>query len=335
MQSTKQLLTSLSVMMFLFILCLFFQATAVAADSPAVDQQQTVASGQGEKLEGESTPPIDYADPDTYITFAQIAKEWIIANLPHMIVALVIFVVGRMLTNWITGMARKAFHKADVEPTLSRFLCKLLYYTLMVGVLIAVAGELGIQTTSFLAIIGAAGLAVGLALKDSLSNFASGVMLILFRPFKVGDLVTVAGVTGKVFQVDIFSTVILTGDNQRQIIPNATITSGVITNINAEKTRRVDLIIGIGYDDNIPLAKSTLEGLMEQDSRILTEPAAAVTVANLGASSVDLAVRPWVKTEDYWAVRGELIEAIKLSFDAKGISFPYPQQDVHIFQEEK
>ena len=332
MQSTKQLLTSLSMIIFLFVLWAL-PAGVIAAESPAAGQQPATASSQGEKPQGETAPSIDYADPDTYITFAQIAKEWLMGNLPHMIVALVIFVVGRMLTNWITGMASKAFNKADVEPTLSRFLCKVLYYTLMVGVLIAAAGELGIQTTSFLAIIGAAGLAVGLALKDSLSNFASGVMLILFRPFKVGDLVTAAGVTGKVFQVDIFSTIILTADNQRQIIPNATITSNVITNINAEETRRIDLIIGIGYDDNIPLAKSTLEELIKDDTRILAEPAAAITVSNLGASSVDLAVRPWVKTEDYWGVRGDLTEAIKLSFDAKGISFPYPQQDVHLFHE--
>lgn len=327
MKSNKQFVTSLSTILLLSVLWVL-PGGVIAAEAPAA------ASSQGEQLQGEPVPPIDYADPDTYITFVNIAKEWIIANLPHMIVALVIFVVGRILSNWITGMARKAFVKADVEPTLRRFLCKILYYTLMVGVLIAAAGELGIQTTSFLAIIGAAGLAVGLALKDSLSNFASGVMLILFRPFKVGDSVTVAGVTGIVFQVDIFSTVVLTTDNQRQIIPNATITSGVITNINAEKTRRIDLMIGIGYDDNIPLAKSILEELMAADTRILTEPAAAVTVADLGASSVDLAVRPWVNTEDYWAVRGDLIEAIKGTFDAKGISFPYPQQDVHVYKEE-
>ena len=332
MQSTKQLFTSLSTIIFLFVL--WGVPPAVVAVELSADQQSAVASGQGGKPQEGSAPPIDYADPDTYITFAQIAQDWLMANLPHMIVALVIFVVGRMITNWITKMARTAFKRADVEPTLRRFLCKIIYYTLMVVVLIAVAGELGIQTTSFLAIIGAAGLAVGLALKDSLSNFASGVMLILFRPFKVGDLVTVAGITGKVFQVDIFSTVILTADNQRQIIPNATITSNVITNINAEETRRVDLVIGIGYDDNIPLAKSTLEELMQHDTRILAEPAATVSVANLGASSVDLAVRPWVKTDDYWGVRGDLIEAIKLRFDAKGISFPYPQQDVHIYKTE-
>ena len=222
--------------------------------------------------------------------------------------------------------------KAGVEPTLRRFLCKIIYYILLTGVIMAAAGELGIKTTSFLAIIGAAGLAIGLALKDSLSNFASGVMLILFRPFKVGDVITAAGITGTVSQVDIFSTVIYTGDNRKQIIPNSIITASVITNINAEETRRIDLVVGIGYDDDIKLAKTTLEDLMATDSRILTDPAAGVAVVELGASSVDLNVRPWVKTEDYWKVRNDLTEAIKVTFDEKGISFPYPQQDVHMFQ---
>lgn len=299
--------------------------SSFAADATAVAEQ---ATEQVAKV----VPPVDYVSPDTYIKILNMAKDWILANLPHLIIALLVFVIGRMIVNWITAMAQRAFRKADIEPTLRRFLCKIIYYILLTGVIIAAAGELGIQTTSFLAIVGAAGLAIGLALKDSLSNFASGVMLILFRPFKVGDLVTAGGITGTVFQVDIFSTVIHTVDNQRQIIPNATITSAVITNINAEETRRIDLVVGIGYDDDIKLAKTTLEDLMAADSRILTDPAPGVAVAELGASSVDLNVRPWVKTEDYWAVRGDLTEAIKVTFDEKGISFPYPQQDVHMFQ---
>ncbi len=246
--------------------------------------------------------------------------------------ALVVFIVGGMLAKWATAMARRGFRRANVETTLRRFLCKIIYYALMVVVLIAAAGELGIQTSSFLTIVGAAGLAIGLALKDSLSNFASGVMLILFHPFKVGDFVTAGGVTGTVQQIDIFSTVIHTPDNQKQIIPNAGITAGVITNVNAEPTRRIDLVIGIGYDDDIRLAKTILEGLAKADIRVLSDPAPTIGVAELGDSSVNLNMRPWVKTEDYWAVRADLTEAIKLSFDEKGISFPFPQQDVHMFQ---
>ena len=305
-----------SFVVFLFSLCLF-SWSAFAAETDA------------------TAPPVDFADPDTYVDFMAMAKDWLLLNLPHLIVALVVFVIGRMLASWITGIAKKAFRKADVEPTLRRFLCKIIYYILLTGVFIAAASELGIETTSFLAIVGAAGLAIGLALKDSLSNFASGVMLILFRPFKVGDLVTAGGITGTVFQVDIFSTVIHTADNQKQIIPNAAITASVITNINAEENRRIDLVVGIGYDDDIRLAKTTLEELMVADSRILKDPAPGVAVADLGASSVDLNVRPWVKTADYWSVRRDLIEAIKITFDEKGISFPYPQQDVHMYQAEE
>ncbi len=273
------------------------------------------------------------ANPDTYTHYLQVAKDWLTANGPSVIIAVVIFVVGRWLAMWITAQARHAFRRAGVETTLRLFLGKLIYYALLTCVVIAAAGQLGIETTSFLTIVGAAGLAIGLALKDSLSNFASGVMLILFRPFKVGDVVTVGGVTGKVYQIDVFSTVVLTADNQKIIVPNSSITSGVITNINAEPKRRIDLVVGIGYDDDIRLAKETLEGLIKADSRILSDPAPVVAVSELADSSVNLIVRPWVRTEEYWNVRLDLTEAIKLAFDEKGISFPYPQQDVHMYQE--
>ncbi len=282
---------------------------------------------------------IDLADaqevlnPATYLHYLKIGEDWLLAHGPGILVALILLVVGRWLAMWFAALARKAMHRGGVEETLSRFLAKLIYYALLAAVVIAAADQVGINTTSFLAIMGAAGLAVGLALKDSLANFASGVMLILFRPFKVGDAVTAGGVTGKVQQVDIFSTIILTPDNQRFIVPNSGITSDVITNINAEPTRRIDLVVGIGYDDDIRQAKETLEELVRSDKRILDDPAPAIAVAELGASSVDLIVRPWVKTEDYWDVRLELTEQIKLTFDEKGISFPYPQQDVHMYQQ--
>ncbi|MCK5069130.1 MAG: mechanosensitive ion channel, partial [Desulfocapsa sp.] len=278
-----------------------------------------VESADVEKVEKQTLKvpelPGDVTDIDTYIKIVQMLQDWAMTNGPHLLMALVVFIVGRWLARWISKLADKAFKKASVESTLRRFLCKLIYYILFTGVIIAAAGELGIQTTSFLAIVGAAGLAIGLALKDSLANFASGVMLILFRPFVVDDVVTAGGVTGKVEQIDIFSTIILTPDNQKIIVPNSAITAGVIININAEETRRIDMIVGIGYDDDIRLAKTTLEDLVKADSRILTDPAPTIAVAELGASSVDLIVRPWVKTAEYWDVRLDLTESIKLTFD--------------------
>lgn len=277
-----------------------------------------------------------YAAADTTadkgMQYLQVAKDWLIANGPGVLVAIAILVIGRWLAMWITAFGRKAMSRGGVEDTLSRFLGKLIYYVLLTAVVIAAADQMGIKTTSFLAILGAAGLAVGLALKDSLSNFASGVMLILFRPFVVGDYVTAGGVSGTVQQIDIFSTILLTVDNQKIIVPNAGITSGVITNVNAQPTRRVDLTVAIGYDDDIRKAKSTLEDLIRADKRILADPAPTVAVSELADSSVNLIVRPWVQTADYWGVRLELTEKIKLTFDEQGISFPYPQQDVHMYQ---
>ncbi|MEC4677190.1 MAG: mechanosensitive ion channel domain-containing protein, partial [Nitrospirota bacterium] len=194
--------------------------------------------------------------------------------------------------------------------------------------------QLGINTTSFLTIIGAAGLAIALALKDSLSNFASGVMLVLFRPFREGDVVTAAGMTGKVTNIAIFNTTLTTGDNQLVIVPNSAITANVITNVTANSTRRIDLVIGIGYNDDIAKAKKIIMRLIEADSRILKDPAPGIALAELADSSVNFNVRPWVKKEDYWAVRSDLMEQIKITFDEEGISIPYPQQDVHLFPEQ-
>ena len=190
---------------------------------------------------------------------------------------------------------------------------------------------MGIKTTSFLAILGAAGLAVGLALKDSLSNFASGVMLILFHPFKVGDAVTAAGISGTVVRIDIFNSVIHTWDNQKVIIPNSMITSDIITNINANPTRRIDLTIGIGYDDDVGEAKAVLEQLVQAEQRILADPAPTVALAEFGDSSINLVARPWVRTEEYWSVRFDLMEKIKRAFDERNITIPYPQRDVHLY----
>jgi len=202
----------------------------------------------------------------------------------------------------------------------------------MVFVIIAAIGAVGVQTTSLIAIVGAAGLAVGLALQGSLSNFASGVLIVLFRPYKVGDFVEAAGIAGAVVEVQILTTILKTGDNKQVIVPNSQIMGSIITNYSANDTRRVDLVIGVSYDDDLDKTRKTLEELVAADDRILDDPAVTIAVSALADSSVNFVVRPWVKTADYWGVLFDLTEAIKKRFDEEGISFPYPQQDVHLYQ---
>ncbi len=245
--------------------------------------------------------------------------------------ALLVFIIGKWLAGRIANVVAKVLENQKVDITLTKFLRNIIYYAILVAVLVAAAGQLGVNTASFLTIVGAAGLAIGLALKDSLSNFSSGVMLILFRPYRIGDVVTVGGETGKVEEVSIFNTILNTPDNQRKIIPNGSISNSTITNITANPTRRVDLVVGIGYDDDIKKAKDTLEMLVNEEERVLKNPATTIAVSELADSSVNLVVRPWVKTADYWDVFFALTEKIKVTFDQEGISFPYPQQDVHMF----
>lgn len=251
-----------------------------------------------------------------------------------ILTALIIFLVGKWLARKITNLCLKLMSAKGVDETLTRFLENIIYYILLVVVLITAAGQLGIETTSFIAVLGAASLAIGLALKDSLANFSSGVMLILFRPFSVGDVVNAGGETGKVESITVFNTIMNTPDNQRKIIPNGSILGSAITNVTANPTRRVDLVIGIGYDDDIKKAKETLESIVAGQVGVLKDPAPTIAVSELGDSAVNLVVRPWVKTDDYWTVYFELIEKIKLTFDEEGISFPYPQQDVHLYKQD-
>jgi len=259
---------------------------------------------------------------------------WFTTYSIKIVAAILIFIIGKWLCRRITNLLTKIMEKNNIDVTLVKFLGSIVYYTLFIVVMIAVAEQLGINTTSFLTIIGAAGLAIGLALKDSLSNLASGVMLIMFRPIKIGDFVDVGGVTGTVQSIDIFNTTIHSPDNQKHIVPNASITSDVITNVTANDTRRVDLVIGIGYDDDIARAKDILEAIIKKEERVLENPATNIAVSELGDSSVNFVVRPWVKTSDYWDVYFALTEEIKITFDKEGISIPYPQQDVHLFSEQ-
>ena len=232
----------------------------------------------------------------------------------------------------ITKLIQKALSRSGTDTMLVKFLGNIAYGILLVAVVLAAVDSLGVNVTSLMAILGAAGLAVGLALKDSLSNFASGVMIIIFRPFNIGDFITAGGSSGVVDEIGLFATLMHTGDNQRIIVPNSAILSGTIVNTSALSTRRIDLVIGIGYDDNIGKARDIIMGILEADERILKDPAAGVAVAELADSSINLNVRPWVNAVDYWTVRPDLLENIKVQLDSAGISIPYPQQDVHMHE---
>lgn len=260
---------------------------------------------------------------------------WLSAYSLNIIGAILIFIVGKWLSRRIANLLSKLLQKNNVDQTLVNFLSNLTYYSLIVLVVVAAAGRLGINTTSFLTIIGAAGLAVGLALKDSLANFAAGVMLVLFRPFAIGDVVSTAGITAKVESINIFNTHFCSPDNQLIIVPNGKIINDIITNINIKATRRIDLVVGISYSDDMAKTREILAGLAKEDSRVLADPAPTIAVAELADSSVNLVFRPWVKTADYWDVRFDLTEKIKNALDEAGISIPFPQQDVHLFVEKE
>ena len=248
----------------------------------------------------------------------------------NIVSAAAVFIIGRIIAKLILKGGQRVMQKMNLDAALTSFLGSILYAVLYIVVIIAALEQLGVNTTSVLAVFAAAGLAVGLALKDSLSNFSAGVMLIIFRPFKLGDFLEAAGVAGVVKSIQIFNTVIHTGDNREIIVPNSQIYGGTIINYSTCAERRIDLVIGIGYSDDINKAKEILAEIVNAHPLILKEPAPGIAVAALGESSVDLNVRPWVKSGDYWGVRAELLEAIKNEFDSKGISIPFPQRDIHV-----
>jgi small conductance mechanosensitive channel len=249
-----------------------------------------------------------------------------------LITAIIILVVGRWVVGLISRSIRRLMVKRESEPALISFIGSLVRILLMAFVVIAALGQLGIQTTSLVAILGAAGLAIGLALQGSLANFAAGVLMLIFKPFKVGDYITAGGESGTVEEIRIFTTHLKSPDNRAIIIPNAQITSGSITNFSAKDTRRVDLVFGIGYDDDIKKAKDVISDILAKDERVLKDPAPTIALSELADSSVNFVVRPWVKSADYWAVFFDVNEAVKLRFDAEGIGIPFPQRDVHLYQ---
>jgi len=249
-----------------------------------------------------------------------------------LLAAIVVLVLGRWVAILLRNFIEKSMRRTNVDETLISFTANLAYIALFAFVIIAALAQLGIQTTSFIAVLGAAGLAIGLALQGSLANFAAGVLMLLFRPFKVNDYIEGGGTAGTVKEIEIFNTILLTPDNKTVIVPNAKMTSDKIVNYAKQGTRRVDMVFGIAYDSDIDKAKQILWDLLKNDSRILPDPEPMVVVLELADSSVKIACRPWVNAGDYWSFYFEMTEAVKKQFDASGISIPFPQRDVHLYQ---
>ncbi|MFW5498926.1 MULTISPECIES: mechanosensitive ion channel family protein [unclassified Maridesulfovibrio] len=277
---------------------------------------------------------IDLMNPDSVSKFAEDAIAFVSVHGLRILVAILVLLVGRMISRQVSNVVKRMMLKAKVDDILTSFIATIVYYALLSAFVVAALGQAGINVTSFLAVLGAAGLAIGLALKDTLANFAAGVMLILLRMFKKGDYVTIAGTSGTVQELSAFYTELSTPDNQRVVVPNSSILGSVIVNTSAHKTRRIDLIIGISYEDDIEKAKSIIKSILEAEGRLLKTPEPLIAVGNLGDSSVDIFVRPWVGTGDYWPTKYALLEKIKISLDEAGISIPYPQSDVYLHKVE-
>ena len=267
----------------------------------------------------------------TFINDANIV-ELLITGTINLVVALLIFIVGKWIARAVQNALEKVLKKRDIDAVLVDFLGNIAFVLVIVIAVVAAFDTLGIPATSFLAIIGAAGLAIGLALKDSLSNFASGVMLVLFRPFTKGDFIEAGGMTGTVDEIRLVSTTLTTPDNKLITVPNSMMYSNAIINYSAKETRRLDMVFGVGYDDDLKVAAEVLKKTCADHPKVLGEPATNVFISNLGDSSVDFGVRPWVKSEDYWGVRAEILETAKVALEAAGCNIPYPQTDVHLHQ---
>lgn len=265
----------------------------------------------------------------------ELVTEYALEYGLSIITALLVFIVGKWLCGVVMGFVKALMVKSKVEETLVEFLSNIVYWLLYLVVVIAALGQLGVETGSFIAIVGAAGLAVGLALQGSLANFASGVMIIIFRPFKVGDFVEAGGVAGVIKEIQIFNTVLTSPDNKVIFAPNASITGGSITNFSANDTRRVDLTFGVSYDDNLDDVKKMIEEVVSADERVLKDPEVTIAVGELADNSVNFVIRPWAKTADYWGVYFDLTEQLKKESDKRGFSIPFPQRDVHLYNESK
>ncbi len=260
---------------------------------------------------------------------------WLVDNGVKVLLALLIFVIGKWIAGAIRNGVKKALSKREVDPALVSFGSSILYYIVMIAVIIAAIQQVGVQTTSLVAIVGAAGLAVGLALQGSLANFASGVLIIMFRPFRIGDVISAAGEIGVVKEISVLTTILASPDNKKIIVPNSAIMAGSITNITAHDTRRVDMTVGVSYSDDLDKVQEIILDVLNADSRVLKDPAPQVVVAELADSSVNFNVRPWAATSDYWGVFFDFHKTIKQRLDKEGVSIPFPQQDVYMHQIEQ
>lgn len=274
----------------------------------------------------------DILDPDKASEYLGIATEFAIQYGLKLLAAIAIFIIGKMVANWVKKLVTRIMSKAGLDQIIIGFTSSIAYITMMAFVIIAVLGQLGIHTTSFIAILGAAGLAIGLALQGSLANFAAGFLMIIFRPFKVGDVIEAAGVTGKVNAIHIFTTTLTTPDNKTIIIPNAKLGGDNIINYSTQETRRVDLTVGVAYDADLKEVRNILEDIVSKDSRVLSDPEHQIAVSELADNSVNFVFRMWVKSADYWDVFFETNELIKTRFDDAGIGIPFPQRDVHLYE---
>jgi small conductance mechanosensitive channel len=260
----------------------------------------------------------------------QLVDTYLIPWSINIALAFLVFIVGRVVSKLLLALLRRVLQRSEMDDMLVQFVSSIANALLFLVVIVAALDQLGVDTTSLVAVMGAAGLAIGLSLKDSLSNFAAGVMLLVFRPIDNGDFVEAAGISGIVESIGIFTTTLRTPDNKEVIVPNSAIYQDSITNYSARDTRRVDMVFGIGYDDDIDEARAILEAILAEDKRVLETPASVVALNELADSSVNFIVRPWVKSTDYWDVKFHVTEQVKKRFDAKGIGIPYPQMDLHI-----
>ena len=300
-----------------------------------VGLSQETDNGGGEDTGSAATddgaaPTTEAGDGDLLDQIVPFITERGTAFLLNVIASIALLVIGRWVVRLLTKLLDKLIMRAKVDEPLVKFITNLAYVAMMALVVLAAINRLGIDTTSFAALIAASGLAVGFALQGSLSNFAAGVMIIIFKPFRVGNFVEAGGTSGVVEEIQIFNTIMRTGDNKQSIVPNSNITGENITNFSAKDTRRIDLVIGCGYDDDLRLVRQFLEELLAGEERVLDDPEPIVKVHELADSSVNFIVRPWVESSEYWNVRWDLTEQIKLGFDERGFSIPFPSHDVHV-----
>lgn len=266
----------------------------------------------------------------------QLTLDWsnrgLLGILLGILLGLLVYWVGRWFARFATRYASRSMERAHVDEMAIRFLKTVIYFSVMGVVVIAALNAAGLHTTSLTALLAAAGVAIGFAVQDSLANLAAGVMILIFKPYTMNQFVDIAGTSGTIVEVQIFHTILRTPDNLKVIVPNSTVINNNIKHYSAFDYRRIDLIMGIGYNDNIGHARDILMDILTSHPQVLSDPAPSVTVLELGDSSVDLAVRPWVSLEDYWQVRSDILEQVKQRFDETGLSIPYPQQDIHLYQ---